>query len=134
MFLRTIATVFLLVWFIAAPHLAGAQTGTAGKVGANGYDGIWQGRGTLMAGPAGCPSVVDFKVEVSGDEFTGTATHAGETWDVEGSFVSKNKIEGQFHAPIGTANFTARFRDGMWRGSWDAEGECDGTLYFERAA
>jgi len=129
MIMRSVTALFLFVALAAAPFIAQAHSVTAGN-----YDGAWQGRGSLSAGPAGCPSIVDFKVTVSGDEFSGTANHAGETWDVEGSFVSAKKIEGQFHAAIGTANFVARFRDGKWRGSWDAEGECDGTLYFERAA
>ncbi len=122
MFRRSIAKLFLLACCIGAPLSAGAA----------GYEGLWQGRGTLDAGPAGCPSLVAFQIQVSGVEFSGTARSGGNYWPVTGTFTGAKWVEGKFYAAIGTANFSARYSGGKWRGTWDAEGECDGRFYLER--
>ncbi len=118
---RLIAAFLISACSIAAPLSA------AGR-----FDGHWQGRATLSAGASGCPTMLDFRLLFSGDKFSGIATSGGDKFTVEGEFAGAEKIEGMFFNSRGLATMAARFRDGKWRGSWDAEGECDGSWSLER--
>ena len=100
-----------------------AQRRTGGR-----FDGKWQGQGMLIAGASPCPPLINFRLEISGDRITGSAKSPGENYQVEGDLVGQNKIEGRFFNALGLGTFETRNDNGEWRGSWEAEGECDGSI------
>ena len=100
---------------------------------ASGFDGRWRGRATLSSGPGNCPARLDFEIEFSGRKFSGTAKTVAEEFQVQGALTGPEKFEGLFYNSRGMGEIEARFLGGKWRGSWDAEGECDGQLTLARA-
>lgn len=111
--------------------LLACSTG-APLVAAERFDGHWQGRATLIVGAPGCPTLLDFRVSFAGGRITGIATRGGTDFEIEGRLIGPAKIKVIGYGSIGLATFTARFRNGEWRGGWEAEGECNGDRYLER--
>ena len=97
-------------------------------LGGGAFDGEWHGPAELIAGATPCPQLLNFRIEFSGNKFKGLAKSPGEKYEVQGGLVGLDKIKGRFFNALGFGTFAARYANGEWRGTWQAEGECDGNI------
>ena len=102
-------------------------------LGGGTFDGEWRGQAMLIAGATPCPQLLDFRIEFSGNTFRGVAISPGDKFRVQGGLVGLGKIQGRFFNALGFGKFAARYDNGEWRGSWEAEGECDGSIHLTKS-